>query len=52
VSAGPSIHYAGKRFWVTATFLPQLFGSPSPNGSLALDEFEKRELRLKVGYEF
>lgn len=49
VSAGPTIHYAGKKWWATLTYLPQLFGSPSPNGSLALDEFEKRELRLLVG---
>jgi hypothetical protein len=49
VSAGPTIHYAGKKWWATLTYLPQLFGSPSPNRSLALDEFEKRELRLLVG---
>lgn len=52
VSAGPSIHYAGKKWWFTATYLPQLFGKPSPGGSLALDEYEKRELRLKLGYNF
>ena len=52
VSAGPAIHYGAKKWWITATYLPQLFGSPSPDGSRALDEFEKRELRLKVGYEF
>ena len=52
VSAGPSIHYAGKKWWATATYLPQLFGSPSPAGRLALDEYEKREFRLIVGYEF
>jgi hypothetical protein len=52
VSAGPTIHYGGKRWWATATYLPQLFGSPSPHGSRALDEYEKREFRLKVGYDF
>jgi hypothetical protein len=52
VFAGPAIHYGGKRWWATLTYLPQLFGSPSPNGSRALDEFEKRELRLKLGYNF
>jgi hypothetical protein len=52
VSAGPSIHYAGKSWWATATYLPQLFGAPSPKGSLALDEYEKRELRLIVGVDF
>jgi hypothetical protein len=29
-----------------------LFGSPSPNGARAHDEFEDRELRLKLGYDF
>ena len=52
VSAGPSIHYGAKRWWFTATYLPQWFGSPSPAGSLTYGEFEKRELRLKVGYDF
>lgn len=52
VFAGPAIHYGGKKWWVTATYLPQLFGKPSPGGSRALDEFEKRELRVKIGYNF
>ena len=51
--AGPSIHYGGKRWWLTATYLPQISGSPSEPGSqLHLDEHEKRELRLKLGYNF
>lgn len=52
VFAGPAIHYGGKKWWATVTYLPQLFGKPSPGGSRALDEFEKRELRLKIGYNF
>lgn len=52
VSAGPTVHYAGKKWWATLSYLPQLFGSPSPNGNLALDEFEKREVRLLIGYDF
>ena len=52
VSAGPTVHYAGKKWWATLTYLPQLFGSPSPNGSRSLDEFEKREIRLLMGYNF
>lgn len=53
LSAGPTIHYSGKRWWFTATYLPQIHGSPSePGRSLHLDEYEKRELRLKVGYNF
>jgi hypothetical protein len=50
--AGPSIHYAGNKWWATLTYLPQLHGAPSPRGGLALDEFEKRQLRLKLGYNF
>lgn len=52
VFAGPTLHYGGRKWWVTATYQPQLFGGPSPNGSRALDEFEKREFRIKVGYNF
>jgi hypothetical protein len=52
VFAGPSIHYGAKKWWFTATYLPQLFGSPSPNGSRSFEEYEKRELRLKIGYNF
>jgi hypothetical protein len=50
---GPTVHYGGKRWWFTATFLPQVYGSPNQGGrSLHLDEHEKRELRVKVGYNF
>jgi hypothetical protein len=52
VFAGPAIHYGGKKWWATLSYQPQLFGSPSPNGSRAHDEFEDRELRLKLGYNF
>jgi hypothetical protein len=52
VFAGPAVHYAGKKWWATLSYQPQLFGAPSPGGSSALDEFEKRELRLKLGYNF
>lgn len=51
--AGPTVHYDGGKLSVTATFLPQLFGSPNEGGSsLELDDHEKREFRLKVSYEF
>ena len=52
VFGGPVVHYGGKKFWGTLSYQPQLFGGPSPSGSRALDEFEKRELRLKLGYNF
>lgn len=52
VFGGPVVHYGGKKFWATLSYQPQLFGTPSPHGSRALDEYEKRELRLKLGYNF
>ncbi|HWI77303.1 MAG TPA: DUF6662 family protein [Sphingomicrobium sp.] len=52
VFAGPSIHYGGGKWWFTASYMPQLFGSPSPGGSRHLEEFEGRELRLIVGLDF
>jgi hypothetical protein len=32
--------------------LPQLAGGGTPHHDLSLDEFEKREIRLKVSHEF
>lgn len=52
VFAGPVVHYGGKKWWATLSYQPQLFGGPSPSGSRALDEYEKSELRLKIGYNF
>jgi hypothetical protein len=52
-SAGPTVHYAAGEFGITATYLPQLFGSPRRNGSnLELDGHEKQEFRLKLSSEF
>ena len=52
VFAGPVVHYGGKKWWATLSYQPQLFGGPSPVGSRALDEYEKSEVRLKLGYNF
>jgi hypothetical protein len=53
VYAGPTVHYAAGEWSVTATWLPQLFGSPSrPGSSLELHDHEKREFRLKISREF
>jgi hypothetical protein len=53
VYAGPSVHYDAREWAVTATFMPQLFGSPHQGGSsLELDDHEKREFRLKISHEF
>lgn len=55
--AGPSIHYGGKKFWSTLTYLPQLAGGGEvydgqANTNLHLIEKTKSELKLKVGYNF
>ena len=53
VYAGPTVRYDGGKFAVTATYQPQLFGSPNEgSSSLEFDDHEKRELRLKLSYEF
>lgn len=53
IFAGPTIHYGGKKWWFTATYLPQITGAPRDSGrSIHLDEHEKREVRLKIGYNF
>jgi hypothetical protein len=53
VYAGPTVHYDGGEWSVTATWQPQLFGAPTERGSsLELDDHEKREFRLKLSYEF
>jgi hypothetical protein len=53
VYAGPTVHYDGGEWSVTATWLPQLFGSSHGAApSLEFDDHEKREFRLKVSREF
>jgi opacity protein-like surface antigen len=53
--AGPAIHYATRKWWFTLTVLPQISGAPNDPGrssNLQLDEFERLEVRLKIGYYF
>jgi hypothetical protein len=54
VFAGPCLHYGADRWWATLTVLPQVWGWPNSHGtgSLALDDNERLEVRLKVGYNF
>jgi hypothetical protein len=53
LSAGPTVHFSCGKWGVTATYLPQLFGRPHGAGShLDLDDHERQELRVKLGYEF
>lgn len=53
--AGPTLHYATTKWWATLTWLPQVRGAPRDpalSDHLHLDEFEKNEVRLRVGYNF
>jgi hypothetical protein len=52
VSFGPALHYTGRRWWATVTWLRQLSGYPDMQGGLALEDFEKNEIRLKFGFGF
>lgn len=57
VQAGPSVHYGGRKWWSTLTWLPQLKGGGEkypgqPDTSLHLIEKTEQELRLKIGYNF
>lgn len=53
IYAGPTVHYDGGKFSVTATYQPQLFGAPNEgSSSLEVDDHEKREFRVKLSYEF
>jgi hypothetical protein len=52
VSAGPSLHYEGRRAWWTAAVLPQLWGWPDRAvPGLHLEERERLEIRFLVGLE-
>ena len=53
-SAGPTLHYAGDRFFATLAVLPQIWGWPDKTGTggLHLDDRERLEIRLKLGTEF
>ncbi len=53
--AGPALHYGGRRFWATLSWMPQIKGGPTdPDRStrLHLEQRERAEVRLKMGYEF
>lgn len=53
VYAGPTVNYQAGEWSVTATWLPQLFGSPNAAASsLEFEDHEKREFRVKVSREF
>jgi hypothetical protein len=50
--AGPTVSFSADEWSATLSFMPQLGGSPSPIGGRNLDEFEKREIRLRISHEF
>ena len=50
--AGPTVSFSADEWSATLSFLPQLSGSPNPVGGRNLDEFEKREIRLRISHEF
>ena len=50
---GPALHYGGRKWWFTATVLPQVHGRPQENSNhLFLGEHERLETRIKIGYNF
>lgn len=60
---GPTVHYAAKEWWATLTYFRQIQGNPTyaasvgpttggSDDNLHLDENEKNELRLRVGFDF
>lgn len=53
IFAGPTIHYAAKKWWGTLSYQHQLDGNPGAlSSSRNLDSYTNREIRLKVGYNF
>jgi hypothetical protein len=50
---GPTIHYATRSWWATLSYQPQVAGGPNVrSNSRNLADYEKREIRLKLGYNF
>ncbi len=53
---GPSIHYGGKKFWITGTWFPQIDGGgeryEGQTEDLHLIEKTEQEFRLKLGINF
>lgn len=50
---GPTVHYGAKKWWATLSYQPQVAGGPTVrSGSLNLASYEKREIRIKLGYNF
>jgi hypothetical protein len=57
IFAGPSIHYGGKKWWATLSWMPQIRGggetyAGQTDMNLHLVEKTKQEVRFKVGFNF
>jgi len=54
VYAGPSLHYSSKRWWVTLTYVHQVWGSgvDEPHDGRTFAEETSHQVRLKVGFNF
>lgn len=53
IFVGPTIHYATRKWWATLSYQPQINGGPNVrSNSRNLADYEKREVRLKLGYNF
>ena len=51
--AGPTVHYANRRWWATLSYQSQVAGGPNiRSDSLNLGDYQRREIRLKLGYNF
>jgi hypothetical protein len=51
--AGPTVSFSAHEWSATLSFMPQLGGSPSTvGGGRNLQEFEKREIRLRISHDF
>lgn len=57
---GPTVHYTTKAWWATVGYYRQIMGNPTyatpafdgVDSNLHLDENEKNELRVRVGFDF
>lgn len=54
VYAGPSLHYSSKRWWVTLTYVYQVYGNGvgEPADGRTYAEETDHQIRLKVGFNF
>ena len=50
---GPNLHWGGEKYWATLTYMDNIVGAPHAEDRIDhLAEHERREIRLKLGYNF